>query len=222
MADNHDPRCRQCRREGVKLFLKGDKCYTKCTLDKSKDGKTKWRDKPPGWGSAASQQNSNFQKKITEYGQELREKQKLRRIYRVLEKQFRNYLSEAQRLPGVTGENLLRLLELRLDNVVYRLGLASSRAQARQLVTHRHFTVNGIRVNIPSYIVQAGDVIGVHESMARNGGIKEARERIHKRFLPEWLEINTTSLEGRVLSLPERAQIDTNIREQLIIEFYSR
>ena len=133
MADNHDPRCRQCRREGVKLYLKGDKCYTRCTLDKtSKDGKTRWRDKPPGWGSGAGQQSSStFQKKITEYGQQLREKQKLRRIYRVLENQFHNYLEEALRQPGVTGENLLRLLETRFDNVIYRLGMASSRAQAR-------------------------------------------------------------------------------------------
>lgn len=218
MADNHDPRCRQCRREGVKLYLKGDKCYTKCTLDKtSKDGRTKWRDKPPGMhGSPA------FQKKITEYGQQLREKQKLRRIYRVLENQFRNYLSEALRRPGVTGENLMQLLELRLDNVIYRLGLAPSRAQARQMVTHRHFTVNAKRVNIPSYLVQPGDVIGVHESMFRNGGIKEARERVHKRSLPPWLDLNVQTLEGRILSVPSRDQIDTNVREQLIIEFYSR
>lgn len=219
MADNHDPRCRQCRREGVKLYLKGDKCYTKCTLDKtSRDGRTKWRDKPPGMQTAPA-----FQKKITEYGQQLREKQKLRRIYRVLEIQFRNYLTEALRRPGVTGENLLQLLELRLDNVIFRLGLASSRAQARQMVSHRHFTVNGQRVNIPSYMVNPGDVIGVHESMSRSGGIKEARERIHtKRSLPEWLDLNVNALEGRVMAVPTRDQIDTNVREQLIIEFYSR
>lgn len=170
MADNHDPRCRQCRREGVKLYLKGDKCYRRCTLEKvSKDGKTRWRDKPPGMHG-----NPSFNKKITEYGQQLREKQKLRRIYRVLENTFRNYLKEALRRPGVTGENLLQLLELRFDNVVYRLGLASSRAQARQMVTHRHFTVNGQRVNIPSYMLKAGDVIGIHESMIQNGGVKAA------------------------------------------------
>ncbi len=225
MANNHDPRCRQCRREGVKLYLKGDKCYTKCTLDKtSKDGKTKWRDKPPGWGSGAGQQSSAaFQKKISEYGQQLREKQKLRRIYRVLENQFHNYLLEALRRPGVTGENLLQLLELRLDNAIYRLGLASSRAQARQMVSHRHFTVNGRRVNIPSFILKPGDVIGVHESMIRNGGIREARERLHaRRGLPAWLDFNVQTLEGRVLAIPTRDQIDTNVREQLIIEFYSR
>jgi small subunit ribosomal protein S4 len=163
-----------------------------------------------------------FQKKITEYGQQLREKQKLRRIYRVLENQFRNYLEEALRLPGVTGENLMQLLELRLDNVVYRLGLASSRAQARQMVTHRHFTVNGHRVNIPSYVVKPGDQIGVHETMSKNGGVREARDRVMRHRIPAWLDVNAQTLEGRVLSVPTRDQIDTNVREQLIIEFYSR
>lgn len=218
MAINHDPRCRQCRREGVKLYLKGDKCYTNCTLEKtSKDGKTRWRDKPPGMHGAPA-----FQKKLTEYGVQLREKQKLRRIYRVLEKQFRNYLKEALRRPGVTGENLLQLLELRFDNVIYRLGLAASRAQARQLVSHRHFTINGQRVNIPSYILKPGDVIAVHESMMQSGAIKEARERLSKRSLPAWLDLNPRELVGRVLAVPTRDQIDTNVREQLIIEFYSR
>lgn len=224
MADNHDPRCRQCRREGEKLYLKGTKCVTKCTLEKtSRDGKTAWRNKPPGWGSGAGQQtSSSFQKKITEYGQQLREKQKLRRIYRVLENQFRNYLDLALRQPGKTGENLLRLLETRLDNVVYRLGLASSRAQARQMVTHGHFTVNGRRVNIPSYRLKPGDTIAVHETMMQSGAIKEARENVHRRSLAPWLELNHQTLEGRVLALPERAEIDTGVRESLIIEFYSR
>jgi len=223
MADNHDPRCRQCRREGVKLFLKGDKCFTRCTLDKmSRDGKTRWRDKPPGMHGSPT-----FNKKITEYGQQLREKQKLRRIYRVLENQFRKYLDEALRLPGVTGENLLQLLETRFDNIIYRLGMAPSRAMARQMVTHRHFTVNGKRVNIPSYILKPGDVIGVYESMAKNGNIKEARERVHKRGLPQWLNFNVQTLEGRVLAVPSLEEIKQNgdirdIREQLIIEFYSR
>jgi small subunit ribosomal protein S4 len=220
MADNHDPRCRQCRREGAKLYLKGDKCYTKCTLDKtSKDGKTKWRDKPPGMHGAPA-----FQKKMTEYGVQLREKQKLRRIYRVLENSFRNYLTEALRRPGVTGENLLQLLETRLDNVIYRFGLAASRAQARQMVTHHHFTVNGRRVNIPSYILKPGDVIGVHETMTKNGGIKVARDRVLsvKRGLPVWLDFNAQTLEGRIVAMPTRDQIDTQVKEQLIIEFYSR
>ncbi len=223
MADNHDPRCRQCRREGVKLYLKGDKCFTRCTLDKmSRDGKTRWRDKPPGQHGAPA-----FQKKTTEYGHQLREKQKLRRIYRVLENQFRNYLSEALRRPGVTGENLLQLLETRMDNVIYRLGFAASRAQARQMVTHRHFTVNGRRMNIPSYILQPGDVIGVHETMAKNDGVKQARDRVLKRSVPAWLDVNPQALEGRIVAVPSLEEIKASgdvrdIREQLIIEFYSR
>jgi small subunit ribosomal protein S4 len=227
MALNHDPRCRQCRREGVKLFLKGDKCFgPKCTIDKTSkdDRKTRWRDKPPGMHG-----NPSFQKKITEYGQQLREKQKLRRIYRVLETQFHNYLVEALRRPGVTGENLLQLLEIRLDNVIFRLGLGSSRAQARQMVSHRCFTVNGRRVNIPSYHVKPGDVIGVHETMTKTGGVKEARDRVlsTKRSLPLWLDLNAQTLEARVVALPTLADIKAtgdvrDVREQLIIEFYSR
>jgi small subunit ribosomal protein S4 len=224
MADNHDPRCRQCRREGVKLFLKGDKCFSKkCTIDKtSRDGKTQWRNKPPGQHGLPT-----YQKKTTEYGHQLREKQKLRRIYRILENQFRNYLSEALRKPGVTGENLLQLLETRMDNVVYRLGFAASRAQARQMVTHRHFTVNGHRMNIPSYILQPGDVIGIHETMTKNDGVKEARARVLGRSIPNWLAINPQALEGRLDAVPSLEEIKMSgdvrdIREQLIIEFYSR
>lgn len=195
----------------MKLFLKGEKCVRHCTLDKDK------RRKPPGMHGAAV-----AQKKLTEYGVQLREKQKLRRIYRVLEGQFRHYLTEAERRKGVTGENLLQLLETRLDNIVYRLGIASSRAQARQMVSHRFFTVNGRRVNIPSYQVRAGDVIAVHESKSQTEIIREARARAHTRGLPEWLEFNTTELTGRVLALPTRDQIDTDVQEQLIVEFYSR
>ena len=223
MADNHDPRCRQCRREGVKLFLKGDKCFTKCTLEKtSRDGKTRWRDKPPGMHGAPA-----FSKKVTEYGQQLREKQKLRRVYRVLETQFHNYLVEAIRRPGVTGETLLQLLESRFDNVIYRLGLAASRSQSRQMITHRHFTVNGQRVNIPSYIIKPGDVIGVFEGLAKNGGIKEARDRVIKRSLPIWLDFNPQAMQGRFLAVPSlneiKGSVDVrDINEQLIIEFYSR
>jgi small subunit ribosomal protein S4 len=224
MAVNHDPRCRQCRREGVKLFLKGDKCFTKCTLDKTaRDGKTKMRDKPPGMHGAPT-----FQKKMTEYGTQLREKQKLRRVYRVLENQFQNYLQEALRRPGVTGENLLQLLEIRLDNVIYRLGLAPSRAQARQMVSHRHFTVNGRRVNIPSYMLKPGDVIGVHETMNSSGAVKEARERLHtRRTVPTWLDLNRDTLEGRLIAIPAMTDIKSmydvrDIKENLIIEFYSR
>lgn len=156
---------------------------------------------------------------------QLREKQKLRRIYRILEKPFRRYLEEALRRPGVSGDTLVTLLETRLDNVIYRLGLAPSRAQARQMVSHRFFTVNGQRVNIPSYLVKPGDVIGVHESKMQRGCIKEARERLHtRRSLPEWLELNPQTLEGRVLSLPTREEIDTHntVQVQQIIEFYSR
>jgi len=211
MANNKDPRCRQCRREGEKLFLKGEKCVRHCTLDKEK------RRKPPG------QHGSTFiQKKLTEYGTQLREKQKLRRVYRVLEGQFRGYMAEAERRRGVTGETLLQLLETRLDNVVYRLGLAASRAQARQMVSHRFFTVNGRRVNIPSYQVRAGDVIAVHESKNRAGVVREAREKAHTRGLPDWLEFDLQNMVGKVLSIPTRPQIDTAVQEQLIVEFYSR
>jgi small subunit ribosomal protein S4 len=211
MAINKDPRCRQCRREGEKLFLKGSKCVVHCTLDKEK------RRKPPG------QHGSNvIQKKLTEYGVQLREKQKLRRMYRVMEGQFRNYLVEANRRGGVTGENLLQLLEMRLDNVIYRLGLSSSRAQARQLVSHRFFTVNGRRVNIPSYQVKVGDVIGVHETKAQTDVIRELRAQIHTRNLPQWLDMDNQNLVGRVVSAPTRDQIDTGVQEQLIVEFYSR
>lgn len=211
MAINHDPRCRQCRREGEKLFLKGTKCIQHCTLDKEK------RRKPPG------QHGGNvIQKKLTEYGVQLREKQKLRRIYRVMEGQFRSYLDEAERRKGVTGENLLQLLEMRLDNVVYRLGLASSRAAARQLVSHRFFTVNGRRVNIPSYQLRPGDVIGVHESKNQTDIIRETRQKLHTRGLPDWLQMDNANLVGRVVSAPTRDQIDTGVQEQLIVEFYSR
>ncbi len=211
MANSSDPRCRQCRREGEKLFLKGEKCISHCTLDKEK------RRKPPG------QHGSNvIQKKLTEYGVQLREKQKLRRIYRVLERPFRNYLTEATRRGGVTGENLLQLLEMRLDNTIYRLGLASSRALARQLVSHRFFTVNGRRVNIPSYQVHPGDVIAIHPSKSQTDVIKVARQKSHTRGLPEWLNYDNREMVGKVVAVPNRGQIDTNVQEQLIIEFYSR
>ncbi len=211
MAINKDPRCRQCRREGEKLFLKGTKCIVHCTLDKEK------RRKPPG------QHGSNVvQKKLTEYGVQLREKQKLRRIYRVMEGQFRNYLTEATRRGGVTGENLMQLLELRLDNAIYRLGLASSRAMARQLVSHRFFTVNGKRVNIPSYQVRPGDVIAIHETKNQTDAVKEIRAKIHTRGLPDWMEMDNTNLVGKVISAPTRDQINTDVEEQLIVEFYSR
>ncbi len=224
MAVNHDPRCRQCRREGTKLFLKGEKCFTKCTLDKtSRDGKTKLRDKPPGMHGSPT-----FQKKMTEYGTQLREKQRMRRIYRVLELQFRNYLTEAMRRPGVTGENLFQLLEVRFDNVIYRLGLASSRAQSRQMISHRFFTINGKRVNIPSYMIKPGDVIGIHESKSTTGIVKETRERMHtRRAIPTWLDLNRDTMEGRLIAVPALIDIKSmydvrDVKENLIIEFYSR
>lgn len=211
MATNADPRCRQCRRENQKLYLKGTKCTTKCTLDNEK------RAKPPGMHGSAV-----MPRKVTDYGKQLREKQKLRRIYRVLEGQFRGYVDEAIRRRGVTGDNLLQLLEMRLDNVVYRLGFASSRAHARQLVSHRFFEVNGKRVNIPSYLVRAGDTIKVHESKSQSDPIKTARQKAHTRPLPGWLEFDAGEMEGRVISAPTRDQIDTEVQEQLIVEFYSR
>lgn len=211
-ANNLEPRCRQCRREGAKLFLKGDKCLGKhCTWDKES------RRKPPGMHAA-----SPFQRKVSEYGTQLREKQKCRRVYRVLEGQFRGYLTEAERRKGVTGENLLQLLETRLDNVVFRLGLASSRAMARQMVSHRFFTVNGRRVNVPSYQVRVNDVVAVFPGKNDTDIIKAARDKAISRGLPDWLEYNATEMVGRVVSLPTRDQIDTDVQEQLIVEFYSR
>ncbi len=161
-------------------------------------------------------------RKVTEYGTQLREKQKLRRIYGVSEGQFRRYMDEAMRRRGITGENLLMLLELRLDNVVYRMDLAASRAQARQIVSHRFITVNGTRVNIPSYLVRPDDVIAVHESKSQTGTIKLARESSRRKGTPEWLEYDTATMSARVLQAPTRSQIDTEVQEQLIVEFYSR
>ncbi len=195
----------------MKLFLKGNKCVANCTLDKER------RQTPPGQhGSDAAR------RKMTEYGVQLREKQKIRRIYRVLEGPFRRYLHEAERRRGVTGESLLQLLETRFDNVVYRLGFAVSRSQARQLVSHRHFVVNGVRVNIPSYQLKPGDVITVHETMLKSKPIQEARQRAHTRSLPDWLQFDHQALTGQVVSIPTRDQIDVPVEEQLVIEFYSR
>lgn len=211
MATSSYPRCRLCRREGQKLFLKGDRCMQKCTLNNEK------RNKPPGMHG-----DTVMRRKVTEYGTQLREKQKLRRTYGVIEGQFRGYMDEAMRRRGVTGENLLQLLEMRLDNVIYRLGYAVSRSQARQMVSHRFFTVNGRRVNIASYQVRAGDVIAIHESKSGTAIVKAAREKAHTRGLAEWLEFNHTDMVGKVLQAPERRQIDTEVQEQLIVEFYSR
>lgn len=208
MARYTDAVCRLCRREGVKLYLKGDRCYSdKCAIDR--------KGYAPG-------QHGQSRKKVSEYGLQLREKQKARRIYGVLEKQFRGYFEKADRQKGITGENLLIMLERRLDNVVYRLGYASSRVEARQLVRHGHFTVNGKKVNIPSYLVNVGEVIKVTEKSAKSPKFKELAEAAAHRTPPAWLESNVDALEGRVLAFPTRDEIDTGIEEHLIVELYSK
>jgi len=203
-----DSVCKLCRREGMKLFLKGERCLSdKCAFERRSYG--------PG-------QHGQRQRKQSEYGLRLREKQKVKRLYGLLEKQFRNYYHQAARQKGITGENLLRLLERRLDNVVYRLGLAHSRKQARQLVRHNHLLVNGHRVNIPSYIVDKGDKVAVKEKSRRLEAFLTALERVDARGVPAWLEIDREQARGVVLSLPAREDIDQDIQEQLIIELYSK
>ena len=200
--------CRQCRREGTKLFLKGDRCYSdKCAVAK--------RHTPPGM-------HGQGRKKQSEYGIQLREKQKVRRAYGVLESQFRKYYEAAANMRGVTGENMLRLLELRLDNVAYRLGFGESRPMARQMVTHGHIQVNGKKVDIASYQVKAGDVISVREKSGDTEFFKELKEQGAKRTVPTWLELNAAKLEGKVVMLPKREDIDLTIEEHLIVEYYSR
>ncbi len=199
--------CRLCRREGQKLFLKGDRCYSsKCSLDR--------RAYAPG-------QHGQSRKKASEYGLQLRMKQKARRYYGVLEGQFHHYFEIAERKTGVTGENLLRLLESRLDNVVYRCGWASSRPEARQLVVHNHFTVNGKKVNVPSYLVKAGDVIAVSEKSRSSEKIKAVVEACASRPKPEWISV-ADNMEAKIVNLPTREQIDVPIEEHLIVEFYSK
>ena len=212
MARNIGPSCKQCRREGVKLYLKGDKCYTeKCPFE--------GRAYPPG---QHGKETAFRRRKVSDYAMQLREKQKARRIYGVLERQFRRYYHEAQRRSGLTGENLLTVLESRLDNVVYRLGLADSRAQARQLVMHGHFTVNGRKTNIPSFLVRPNDVVGVRPESRRAKYFKERKDLLGKREVPAWLSFDGETMDGRVLVLPTRQEIDAPVNEQLIVEFYSR
>jgi len=212
MARNIGPSCKQCRREGIKLYLKGDKCYTeKCPFE--------GRAYPPG---QHGKQTSFRRRKLSDYAMQLREKQKARRVYGVLERQFRRYYHEAQRRSGLTGENLLTVLESRLDNVVYRLGLADSRAQARQLVTHGHFTVNGRKTNIPSFLVRPNDLVGVRPESRRAKYFKERKDLLGKREVPAWLSLDEETMDGRVLVLPTRQEIDVPVNEQLIVEFYSR
>ena len=209
MARYIGPVCRLCRREAMKLFLKGERCYTeKCAIEK--------RNLPPG-------QHGKLRKaKVVGYGLQLREKQKVKRIYGVLENQFRRYFEMADRTRGITGETLLQLLERRLDNVLYRLGLATSRAQARQLARHGHFTVNGRKVDIPSYQVKPGDVIGVRATSAENPAIQHALEEVKGRGVPEWLSFDSGTMSGRIASLPTREQINLPVQEQLIVELYSK
>ena len=208
MARYTGPVCRLCRREGEKLFLKGDRCYTeKCAVDR--------RSYPPG-------QHGQGRHKVSEYGLHLREKQKLRRIYGVLERQFERYYDRASRQKGITGENLLQILELRLDNIVYRLGFAASRGQARQLVMHGHIAVNGQKADIPSYEVRVGDVITVRDKSRNLQMIKDNLAAAEGRAVPEWLEANLEQMEGKILAVPTREQMDISIQEHLIVEFYSR
>ena len=209
MARYTDSVCRQCRREGMKLFLKGDRCYSaKCAVTK--------RHTPPG------QHGQARAKKMSEYGIQLREKQKCRRTYGVLESQFRKYYTMATNMRGVTGENMLGLLERRLDNVIYRLNLADSRPQARQLVNHGHFRVDGKKVDIPSYLVKPGQVITVRERSRDLDHLKELREQGAAKPIPKWLDLDAANLTGKVVALPQRDDIDLTIEEHLIVEFYSR
>ena len=208
MARYTGPVCRLCRREGAKLYLKGDRCYSdSCSFTK--------RSYAPG-------QHGQARKKVSEYGLQLREKQRARRVYCVLEGQFRTYFDKADRQKGITGENLLVLLERRLDNVVYRLGFAASRTQARQLVRHRHFTVNGKRVDIPSYQIKPGDVIQVKETSKQSPLIKEIAEAVTTKTTPAWLEVQAEEMIGKIVRYPNRDEIDTPIQEHLIVELYSR
>ncbi len=201
--------CRLCRREGQKLFLKGERCYTgKCSVGRR--------------GYAPGQHGQARNKKISEYGRQLRTKQFARRYYGVLESQFRRYFEMAEKMPGVTGENLLRLLESRLDNVVYRLGFASSRAEARQLVGHGHFTVNGRKVNIPSYLVKPGQVIAFKEGSRQLDKLKGILEANASRPVPKWLDLNRETLEAKVVAAANREDIDLPIEETLIVELYSK
>ncbi len=208
MARYIGPVCRLCRREGIKLFLKGERCYTdKCAIER--------RSYPPG-------QHGQGRSKSTEYSLQLREKQKLKRIYGILERQFRRVFTLAERRRGITGENLLLLLESRLDNMIYRMGFAPSRSEARQLVRHGHFLINQRRVTIPSYFVKPGDEILVRESSRKIVRIQESLELAQRRGVPEWLEVNKDTFAGRVRALPTRAELTLPINEQLIVELYSK
>lgn len=208
MARYTGPVCRICRRYGMKLFLKGERCFgPKCALER--------RRYPPG-------EHGQARRKVSEFGLQLAEKQKLRAIYGVLERQFRRYYEEAERLPGRTGANLLSILERRLDNVVYRLGFASSRDQARQLVSHGFFELNGRKIDIPSALVREGDVIAVRERVRGSEYVTAMSERLSEKAVPAWLSLDREHLRGQVVRLPTREDIETPVNEQLVVEYYSR
>ena len=208
MARYTGPACKLCRREGKKLYLKGERCTSgKCAIDR--------RNTAPGQHGAAK-------KKMGEYGIQLREKQATRRYYGVLEKQFKNYYEEADRKEGMTGENLLILLERRLDNVVFRMGLADSHREARQLVLHAHFTLNGKKVNVPSILVKPGDVIAVKEASRSSAKFKALAEALESKVAPKWLDVDKTNLQAKVVAFPARDDIDFDFNEQLIVELYSK
>ena len=209
MARYAGPVCRLCRREGMKLFLKGERCYgEKCAIER--------RNVPPG------QHGRGRRARLLGYGLQLREKQKVKRMYGVLERQFRRYFEKADRQKGVTGEILLQLLERRLDNVVYRLGFAASRAQGRQLVRHGHFTVNGKRADVPSFSIKPGDLVAVRPSSLKNPSITYAMEEVKGRGIPEWMEVNGEQMTGRLAATPTRDQLNLPVQEQLIVELYSK
>ena len=208
MARNLDPKCRQCRREGEKLFLKGDKCFTdKCAIER--------RNYPPG-------QHGQKNSRLSGYGVQLREKQKLRRIYGLLERQFRNTYQDADQQKGVTGENLLQALESRLDNITYKMGFGASRSEARQIVRHNAILVNGKRVNIPSYQLRPGDIVEVAAKAKEHLRIKAALEATSGRGYPEWLEVDVAALKGTYKSLPQRSDLPSTINESLVVELYSK
>ncbi len=206
MARYTGPVCRLCRREGVKLFLKGDKCMTKCTLER--------RNSRPG------QHGSSRQRKASGYATQLREKQKVRRTYGVLERQFRKHFNTAARRPGKTSENLLQILEMRLDNLVYRMGFGDSRAQARQLVCHGHFAVNGRKTDIPSFIAKPNDVITVRERSKNLEYFKTRALLLAQKGVPSWLRLDVNEMSGRVLSLPSRTELELPFDEQMVVEYY--
>lgn len=208
MARYIDSVCRQCRREGTKLFLKGERCYTdKCAIER--------RNYPPG-------QHGQGRTKFSEYAVQLREKQKVKRMYGLLEAQFRRYFEMAERLRGITGENLLLLLEQRLDNMVYRMGFATSRAEARQMVRHGHFLIDGKKVDIPSFRVKPGHVVTVRERSRKVTRIVEALEQAERRGIPDWIEVQKDAFTARVKALPTRADLTMPINEKLIVELYSK